>query len=235
VADDVDELYAVPLDEFTASRNALAKRTGDASIKELRKPSVAAWAVNQLARRREVDLRRLLRAGEALEAAQAEAVRGGDQQPFERARRDEREAVRRLREAAAGLLEEGGHPASDQTLERVATTLHAGAATEAGRQALREGRLAEELEPQGFDALAALAGDATASRKRRKQEPGPTEAARRRAEQARAAAEEARREAAEAAAELDAAEREVERARKSAARAAEKAERLEARARETAV
>ena len=234
MADEVDELYALPLDEFTAARNALAKRTGDDSIKQLEKPSVAAWAVNQLARRREVDLRRLLRAGEALEAGQTEAVRGGDQQAFERARRDERDAVRRLRAAAADLLEHGGHPSSDQTLERVAKTLHAGAATDEGRQALRDGRLAEELEPQGFDALAALADSVTPRRKRPKQERAPSEAQRRRAEQAREAAAEARREADEAAAELDAAEREVERARKTAERAAAKAERLEAKARESA-
>src|SRR5437762_1838239 len=43
-----DPLYQLPLDEFTAARNALAKETGDASIKKLEKPSLAAWAVNQL-------------------------------------------------------------------------------------------------------------------------------------------------------------------------------------------
>jgi hypothetical protein len=44
----IDELYQLPLDEFTAARNALAKSTGDASIKKLEKPSLSAWAVNQL-------------------------------------------------------------------------------------------------------------------------------------------------------------------------------------------
>ena len=40
----IDELYKLPLDEFTAARNALAKSTGDASIKKLvgkAKPEVA--------------------------------------------------------------------------------------------------------------------------------------------------------------------------------------------------
>jgi hypothetical protein len=231
VADEIDELYAAPLDEFTALRNALAKRTGDAAIKQLKKPSVAAWAVNQLARRREVDLQRLLRAGDALEAAQKGAVRGGDQRPFERARTDERDAVRRLRSAAAELLRAAGHPASDQTLERLVKTLHAGAATDEGRRVLREGRLSEELEPQGFDALAALAGTSAPRRRPRAKTTEPTAAARRRAAAAREAADEARREADEAAAALEAAEREVERARKASDRAAEKAERLEAKAR----
>jgi hypothetical protein len=235
VSDEIDELYEAPLDEFTALRNSLAKRTGDAGIKQLKKPSVAAWAVNQLARRREVDLQRLLRAGDALEAAQKEVVRGGDQRPFERARTDERDAVRRLRSAAAELLRAAGHPASDQTLERVAKTLHAGAATDEGRRMLREGRLSEELEPQGFDALAALTGTSAPRRRRRPKTVEPTAAARRRAAEARAAADEARREADEAAVALAAAEQEVERARRSSERAAAKAERLEAKARDSAV
>ncbi len=231
MADEVDELYAASLDEFTSLRNDLAERTGDLELKLLKKPSVPAWAVNQLARRREVDLRRLLRAGEALEAGQKDAVLGGGQRAFERARADERDAVRRLRAAAAELLLAAGHPASDQTLERVVKTLHAGAATDEGRRALREGRLSEELEPQGFDALAALAG-LPAPRKARERQTTPTAAAARRAAKARETAAEARREADAAASALEAAEREVERARKAAARAAEKAERLEARARE---
>ena len=54
---DVDELYGLPLDRFTPERNALARelrnlgeRERGAEVAALRKPSVAAWAVNQLAR-----------------------------------------------------------------------------------------------------------------------------------------------------------------------------------------
>jgi len=245
VPDEVDRLYSLPLDEFTRERNELAKRLGDPAIRKLKKPSVAAWAVNQLARRREVDVRRLLRAGEQLEAAQAEAVRGGDQRAFATARRDERDAIRRLRNGAAELLREGGHPAADTTLERVARTLDAGAATEAGRTALREGRLTEELEPQGFDALAALAGsipERRGGRARSAATKGPTDAERRRARKAREEADAARATADEAKAQLEAAERtlreaerEVEKARRDASRAADRAERLEARARDAAV
>ena len=112
--------------------------------------------MNQLARRREVDVRRLLRAGEQLEQAQKNAVEGGDQQAFARARAAERDALRRLRSQAADVLQAGGHPATDATLERVARTLHAGSATEEGRALLRAGQLTEELEPQGFGALAGV-------------------------------------------------------------------------------
>ncbi|HEX6580351.1 MAG TPA: hypothetical protein VF195_05715, partial [Actinomycetota bacterium] len=53
----IDELYGLPLERFTAERDALAKelasagdRDGAARVKALRKPVVAAWAVNLLAR-----------------------------------------------------------------------------------------------------------------------------------------------------------------------------------------
>jgi hypothetical protein len=237
MADDVDRLYELPLEEFTAARNELAKQTGDASIKQLKKPSVSAWAVNQLSRRREVDLRRLLRAGEQLEQAQKEALRGKGQDAFEQARRDERDAVRRLRSEAADVLREGGHPASDQSLERIVKTLRAGAASEAGRAALREGRLTDDLEPRGFDAFAALAGEIAPPSRRRKKPAarGPSAAERRRAEKAQEAARAARAEADEANKLVKEADRQLEKLRRDAARAVERAERLEAKAAELGV
>ena len=55
---EIDRLYALPLDEFTARRNELAKRLkkegeGEAAdeVASLVKPSVPAWTINQLARR----------------------------------------------------------------------------------------------------------------------------------------------------------------------------------------
>jgi hypothetical protein len=223
VADEVDRLYELPLEEFTAARNELAKRLGDTSVKQLKKPTVPAWTVNQLARSREVDVRRLLRAGEQLEQAQKLAVEGGDQKAFERAREAERDALRRLRSQAADLLRAGGHPANDSTLERIASTLRAGAATEEGRGLLREGRLGEELEPQGFGALAGVKRAAPRARK------SPDKS------RARKAHEDA--DAASAAAEAVAArardaERELDELRRAAKRAAEKAERLRAKAEE---
>ncbi|HEV8688527.1 MAG TPA: hypothetical protein VGQ84_14690 [Gaiellaceae bacterium] len=221
MADDVDRLYELPLGDFTAARNALAKKLGTADVRKLKKPTVPAWAVNQLARRREVDMRRLLRAGEALESAQREAVAGGDQKAFENARRDEREAVRKLRSEAAALLGADGHPASDANLERIARTLHAGAATEEGRTALREGRLSEELEPRGFEAFAGVTP--APARKRRTGERAP---ARPRAD---GRLRKAREEATEARRAADEAERMAEKARRAAERARERAERLAGR------
>ena len=46
----IDRLYQLPLDEFTAARNALAKELGKegAPVKTLAKPPAAAWAINQV-------------------------------------------------------------------------------------------------------------------------------------------------------------------------------------------
>ena len=63
---EVDRLFELPLEEFTAARNDLAgrlKSEGDAAaaeeVKRLTKPSVAAWTINQLSRQR-TDARRPL-------------------------------------------------------------------------------------------------------------------------------------------------------------------------------
>lgn len=226
---EVDRLYELPLEEFTAARNELAKRLGDASIKQLKKPTVPAWAVNQLAHRREVDVRRLLRAGEQLEQAQKNAVEGGDQQAFARARDAEREALRRLRSQAAEVLRAGGHPATEATLERVARTLHAGSATEQGRALLREGQLSEELEPQGFGALAGVRPAVPRARRSLPKGKAPRKS---RARKARKEADAASGEADAAAAGVRDAERDLDRLRRAAERAATKADRLRAKAEE---
>lgn len=156
-------LYAIPLDQFTAARNDLAARL-DAEdnkeaairVKRLKKPSVSAWAVNQLARTREIDLARMLKAGEVLEKAQ-QAVLSGKPADFEKARKEEGAAVRVLREAAKEVLPS----VSAAILDRIAQTLQA-ASTAEGRARLKEGRLTEDLEPAGFEAFAGFDAQASA-------------------------------------------------------------------------
>ncbi|MGH8959390.1 MAG: hypothetical protein ACRDVK_12050, partial [Acidimicrobiia bacterium] len=109
---------------------------------------ISAWAVNQLARTREIDVARLLKAGEALEGAQ-QAVLSGKPADFEKARKEEGAAVRVLREAAKEVVPS----ASAAILDRVAQTLRVASTTD-GRARLKEGRLTEDLEPAGFEAFA---------------------------------------------------------------------------------
>ncbi|MEO3861275.1 hypothetical protein [Acrocarpospora sp. B8E8] len=74
--DAADTLYALPPAEFTAARDALAKEVkaaGNATlareIGKLRRPTVVAWAVNQLARQNPPELAELLALGEDLRRA----------------------------------------------------------------------------------------------------------------------------------------------------------------------
>jgi hypothetical protein len=155
----IDGLYGLPLDEFTRARDELARRAkqeGDgplaAEVKQLRKPSVPAWVVNQLARQRELDMRRLLDAGVELETAQREAIRAQSGDAFLDARRDQQHALETLAAAAKDILAAAGRAGA--ALDRVVSTLRAGSLTEEGRALLKQGRLTEELEPPGFEALA---------------------------------------------------------------------------------
>lgn len=68
----VDKLYGVPRDRFIAERDQLAKAEPTLAdrIRKLRKPTVAAWEANQLARKRAKDIGALVQIGEDLRAAQ---------------------------------------------------------------------------------------------------------------------------------------------------------------------
>ena len=79
-----DELFGLAPEEFVAARDGLArrlKREGDAEtaarVKALRRPTLSAWAVNQLARARGRELEPLLDAGERLRSAHQDALAGG--------------------------------------------------------------------------------------------------------------------------------------------------------------
>jgi len=157
---DADALYGLPLEDFVAERAALAKRLradGDRTtakqVDALRKPSVAAWTVNQLVRSRGKDVGAFTDAAERLRAAQAALLEGrGSAADLREAREAERSAVGRLLEVARGLFP-GGREPGEATLERVGATLHAAAADDAVREEVLSGRLLRERETSGFGDL----------------------------------------------------------------------------------
>ena len=159
---ELDRLYGLPFDEFVPARNESARRARRegqraiaARIGELAKPTFPAWVVNQLARRRELDVQRLVKAGEGLAGAQMEALRGGGSEQFLQARREEQRALESLAAAAREILIEAGRPIASNS-DRVVATLRAAAVTDGGRTRLKQGRLTEELELSGFEALAGV-------------------------------------------------------------------------------
>jgi hypothetical protein len=157
VEKELDSLYAAPLDEFVAERDALAKQLrsdGDREaadrVKALRKPSAAVWAVNQLARRQQKDYGALLKAGDKLRATQEKVLGGESPDKLQEAAAAERDLVDRLTDKGRAVLEVAGHNPTDATLRRLSGTLHAAATRPDLREAAESGRLEHEEETAGF-------------------------------------------------------------------------------------
>jgi hypothetical protein len=223
VADaEAERLYGLPLDEFTTARDERARelrRDGQkekaAEVAALRKPVVAAWVVNMLARDERADVRELVRAAEAIRTGKARA----DAAAF-------REALDRLTAAARRLLEAEGRSA-DATLQQVARTLRAAAASEP--DLLTAGTLTQPVEASGFGAMAGAALPPPERRKAAKAAREPR-VDRRAMERARKALAAARDEARSLDRDASAAERAARKARQEAdaarARVAEAEQRL---------
>jgi hypothetical protein len=168
VAEDVelriDALYAGALDRFTPDRDALAKelraggdREAAERVRALRKPVVAAWALNRLAREEPKGVAELERLGRRLRDAQADAMSGGDPEPLRAATEERRALVGRLGAAARAILAREGAGGAGQD-EGVASTLDAAAVDERALEALRAGRLVKPLRPPtGFGEAPELA------------------------------------------------------------------------------
>jgi hypothetical protein len=135
----IDRLYGLPPEEFVAARDlavrelrASGQRAEAARVKELRRPSAAAAAVNRLVREHRADVKRFLAAADALRKAQL-------------AGRDLGEPTRREREALDKLVRAGG--------DQVRQSLQAAAIDAAAAEQLLEARLERDLESRGFGTL----------------------------------------------------------------------------------
>jgi hypothetical protein len=148
----IDRLYQLPLNEFTAARNALAKESGGegARIRALEKPSVPAWAVNQLYWKDRETWNALIAAAERLREVHR-ALLAGRKADLRAASEVHEKAVDAALSATLALLADSPHPATDATKHGIARTLRALPGTEA------PGRLTAVVEPAGFEALAGLA------------------------------------------------------------------------------
>src|SRR5436190_19943757 len=141
-----DHLYALSPEDFTAARNALAKElraAGDkdtaAAVAKLRRPSVGAHALNQVAREQPEVIEDALDAGIALREA-SEAAAGGDASGLREATAAERAAAQAVGKAVKPHL--GAR--ADTLAPAVLARLRAGAPDEAGGQHGRAGRLPRE-------------------------------------------------------------------------------------------
>ncbi|MGZ4460992.1 MAG: hypothetical protein ACXVW9_17885 [Nocardioidaceae bacterium] len=169
-----DELYALPPAQFTAARKeaaAAARTDGDRElagrIGALRKPSVAAWVVNQLVRREAAQMDQLLTLGESLRQAQAEL----DASALRELSRQRRQVTAAVTAHGRGLAEGLGVKVGDQVARQVEETLHAAMIDPDAAAAVRTGLLSEPLSATGvgsFDVGLVVADAAALGR-----EPGP--------------------------------------------------------------
>jgi chromosome segregation ATPase len=146
----LDWLYHGPLEEFTPRRNALVddlrsggKQEAARWVKGLRKPTRAAWLVNQLAAKSGRAVRQLLKASAELRAAQEEMLAGStDQRKLRRSATKERKAIDALSASAEKLGEREG--VGQQVMARVSETLQAAASDPEVAEAVELGRLDRE-------------------------------------------------------------------------------------------
>jgi hypothetical protein len=149
----VDALYAGPLEEFVAARDAAAKRVaasgdrlGAARVQRLTKPTVAAWVANRVARDHPDDVAALVAIGDELRTATQDRDRGRIK-GLDRLRRERTDALVHAVRAAG---EVDGRPVSDAVLDRLAETLTAAVMDADAAAVVRAGRLARALQHVGF-------------------------------------------------------------------------------------
>lgn len=148
-----DELYALPPNEFTATRNERAKQAradGDRDLAErirgLDKPTTAAWLVNQLTRELGDQLDPLLELGRDLREATSN-VSGEELRALTRQRH---EVVSTLVQQARRLGADRGTRVTESVAAEVQQTLDASLADPDVAEAVRSGRLTHSAEYAGF-------------------------------------------------------------------------------------
>jgi hypothetical protein len=155
----LDELYGSDPADFVANRKRLTtalrdagEKTAATELQGARRPSTAAWALNQLARRRPELVETLLDRSRVLQAAQTRALSGKPD-----AMRDAMSAHRAaLADATDATLAILGERANDNFRNEIVSTLRAASADEDTGQMLRSGRVIHEVAFPGFPDAAGL-------------------------------------------------------------------------------
>ncbi|GGK58665.1 hypothetical protein [Nocardia camponoti] len=156
------DLYGLDPAEFVAARArhaAAAKAAGDAglakAINALRKPTVAAWTVNLLARSASTEIAALLDLGAALRTAQQQ-FSGAELRALSSQRQ---QVINALTKQAGSLAAEHGKPATEQTLREVGQTLTAALADPAVARLVESGTLPTTVSYDGFGPVGLVALD----------------------------------------------------------------------------
>ncbi|SED33841.1 hypothetical protein SAMN04489844_4209 [Nocardioides exalbidus] len=149
-----DELYALPLADFTPARDVLAKehkadKALAASIKGLKKSSLAAWVVNLLVRRDPDQVEQVLAVGEALREAQ-DNLDAAQLREFTKQRR---QLTASVTTAARRHARAEGVKTTDSVADQVEATLTAAMLEPDAAKAVRSGLLVTALSATGLGDL----------------------------------------------------------------------------------
>jgi hypothetical protein len=149
----LDELYAATPEEFVLVRTRLAgelRQAGEAAaasdVRGRRRPNLAAWSCNQLARQHGDELAALLEVTRRAAAAQGATLRGGDAAALRRERQHRQELLEALAKEGVQLLR-GRAPKPETYFDSIIATLDAASLEPDTAEELRAGRLTRQLSP----------------------------------------------------------------------------------------
>ena len=155
------ELYGLPPEEFTAARITAVKQAraeGNRSLAQavgaLRRPAVAAWAVNIAIRERAGLLGQVTSMGDALRDAQAQL----DGAALRDLNRQRRQLVAAVAAEVGAVAAEHGHRLSAAAGRQVEETVQAALVDPRAAAAVRSGVLVQPLTSTGVESLAEAIG-----------------------------------------------------------------------------
>lgn len=149
-----DDLYALPLADFTPARDALVKehkadKELAAAVKGLRKASLAAWVVNLLVRRDPDQVDQVLAVGTALREAQDNL----DATQLREFTKQRRQLTASVTTAARRMAREEGVKTTQSVADQVEATLTAAMLEPDAAKAVRSGLLVTSLAATGLGDL----------------------------------------------------------------------------------
>ena len=149
-----DELYALPQEEFTPSRDAKAKelkadKALSTAVKKLKRPSVAAWVVNLFVRREPDQVEQVIAVGVALREAQE----GMDAAELRALTKQRRQLTSAVTQQARGLAKDEGVKVTPAVADQVEATLTAALLDPECARAVRSGLLTAALSSTGLDSV----------------------------------------------------------------------------------
>lgn len=161
-----DELYGQPLSDFVPARTRLEKdartsgdRTLAAAIRALRKPSQAAWAVNQIVRQNPELLDDILHLGDDLRTAQE----GGDALGLRRLAARRHDLFAALRRRAEELVADDGRQPGTAAALALERTVGAAMLDPRAAEVVKSGLLVVDLENAGWGLIDLDGAQATES------------------------------------------------------------------------